>query len=138
MKNLILPLLLLSGFASAHTEVTGLSPAPNAVVQAPKTVSLTLSEPVDLHFCTFKVYPLKATGDKLALNRAAADLAKTALNAKGDDAARADTAPKLSGMAAKVSIPLKTNLKAGNYAVMWRILSDDGHVVTGQSVFTVQ
>lgn len=136
-KRLILPLLL-AGFAQAHTAVTGITPAAFAVVSAPGSVSLTLNEAVDLHFATVKVYPLPGMGDKLSLNRAAAALAKSALNAKNDAAQRADAGGMLHGTADKITLPLKPNLKAGNYALMWRILSDDGHVVTGQSVFVVK
>lgn len=137
MKNLILPLLL-SGTALAHTEVVGMTPAAHATVTAPQSVTLTLSEPIDLHFATFKVYPLNAKGDPSVLNRAATTLAQSVLNVKGDEAKRSDRAKSLTGLAAKVSLPLKPNLGAGNYVVMWRILSDDGHVVTGQSVFAIK
>ncbi len=137
-RHLLAALLALSASASAHTAVTGLTPAAFATVSAPKAVQLTFSEPIDLHFATFKVYPFPETGDQLALNRAAADLTKARISVKNDEAVRADTAPKLSGMAARLGLPLKTGLKSGNYAVIWRILSDDGHVVTGQSVFSVR
>lgn len=138
MRKLLLAALLLSATASAHTAVTAVTPAAFATVSAPRAVQLSFSEPIDLHFATVKVYPLKVTGDHPALNRAAETLLKTALGAKDDAAQRADTAPKLSGMGAKLSLPLKPGLKPGNYAVLWRILSDDGHVVTGQSVFSVK
>ena len=136
-KHLVLAAFLTTA-ASAHTAVTSISPAAFASVSAPKAVELSFSEPVDLHFCTFKVYPLKSVGNQAALNRAAADLSKSALSAKNDEAERADLAPKLSGMAAKLTLPLKPKLPHGAYAVFWRLLSEDGHVVSGQSVFNVK
>ncbi|GAA5500762.1 copper resistance protein C [Deinococcus xinjiangensis] len=137
MKKYLMLALLLGGFASAHTQITSLSPAAGATVTAPKTVTLTLSEAVDQKFVTIKVYPIKAAGDLLTLNRAAAALAKTALGSKNDASARVDMAQPKSGMAQTLSVPLKP-LKAGTYAIMWRLLSDDGHVVSGQSVFKVK
>ncbi len=134
----LLAALLLSATASAHTAVTAVTPAAFATVNAPRAVQLSFSEPVDLHFASVKVYALGATGDHAALNRAAETLLKTALGARDDAAQRADTAPRLTGLAARLSLPLRPDLKPGNYAVLWRILSDDGHVVTGQSVFSVK
>ena len=43
-----------------------------------------------------------------------------------------------SGYSQGVTVPLKGGLKPGRYAVMWRLMSADGHPVTGQSVFTVR
>ncbi len=141
MNKLIFSILLaLSTSAYAHTEVLTILPAQNAVIHTLKAVNLTFSEPIDLHFSTFKVYPLAAKGNKTALNFAAETLSKTALNAKNDTLKRIDIikTPENMLMAAKVSISLKPNLKVGNYVVMWRILSDDGHVITGQSVFSIK
>lgn len=140
MKKWLLLPLLLTGLASAHTAIIEMAPAQNATVRAPKMVSMTFGEAIDLHFVTVKVYPLAATGDKLALNRAAADLAKTALGDKNDADKRIDLLkiPSDMTMATAIKVPLKTPVKPGNYAVMWRLLSEDGHVVSGQSVFTVK
>lgn len=128
----LLPLLaaLTLGSALAHTEVTSVVPAANARVTAPKVVTLTFDEPINLRFSTFKVVPLPAGAD--AEKTAAAALAR-----KDDAALRADTAPKLTGMAALVRLPLHAGLKPGAYLIVWHILSDDGHPVSGHSVFRV-
>lgn len=123
--RVLLPLLaaLTLGTALAHTAVTSVTPAANAV-------TLTLSEPVNLRFSTFKVVPLPAGAD--AGKTAAAALARR------DDASRADTAPALSGTAARVQLPLRAGLRPGSYLVVWRLLSEDGHPVLGHSVFRVR
>lgn len=36
------------------------------------------------------------------------------------------------------SVPLKSGLAKGAYVFMWRVLSGDGHIVTGQSVFHIR
>lgn len=36
------------------------------------------------------------------------------------------------------SVPLKSSLAKGAYVFMWRVLSGDGHIVTGQSVFHIR
>lgn len=134
MKHLLMTLLLgLSGLAFAHTEVTALPPAHAAPAHAPRAVVLAFSEPVDLHFCTFKVYPLASGEAALSPVRLMA-----LLNARGDENVRADTGAPKQGLAARLHLPLKPQLRPGNYAVIWRVLSDDGHVVTGQSAFKVQ
>lgn len=140
MKLFLWFIFTLSATSSAHTAITQLSPAHNAVVSAPKSVTLVFSESVDLHFCTFKVYPLAVTGNKLVLNRAAVSLRQTVLNDKNDTFKRADILIPVSRTAktSEVNIPLKARLSPGNYVVMWRILSEDGHILTGQSVFRIQ
>lgn len=138
MRLLSFVILSLFSAAWAHTAVTSVTPGAFAIVTAPAAVQIKLNEPVDLHFATFKVYPLKVSGDKLALNRAAATLAKTALKARADEDLRADTWKKQTGTTSNVSIPLKQNLLSGAYVIMWRLLSGDGHVISGQSVFSVK
>lgn len=138
MRFLLLAVLLLSGQALAHTAVTGIVPAAHASVTAPTNVEIKLNEAIDLHFATFKVYPLNVQGDKLALNRAAATLAKTALKARNDAAQRVDQFKSGGGTTDHVVIPLKSKLAPGPYVFMWRVLSADGHIVTGQSVFQVK
>ncbi|WP_102125428.1 copper resistance CopC family protein [Deinococcus planocerae] len=121
---------LLLGSALAHTEVTSVTPAANARVPAPKKVTLTFSEPVDLKFSTFKVVPLPAGAD--------ADQTAAAALARRNDASRADAAPTRGGMAARVEVPLRAGLRPGAYLIVWRLLSEDGHPVGGHSVFRVR
>lgn len=129
LLSLLLPLTFSA--ALAHTEVTGITPAEGARVTAPKAVTLTFGEPVNLRFSTFKVVPLPAGADPA--KEAAAVLAR-----RDDAALRADTAPRLSGQAARVTLPLRTDLKPGTYLTVWRLLSADGHPVSGHAVFHVR
>lgn len=131
--NQLLPFAaaLLLGTASAHTQVSKMIPAQGSTVAAPSAVTLSLSEPINLRFSTFKVYALPAGTD-------AATFSKSKLSLKNDADARADTYAGSSKMAAKLSIPLQSKLKAGQYLVMWCILSDDGHPISGQSTFNVK
>ena len=135
--NKLFLVLALSSSALAHTAVTSIQPGAHQTVSAPKAVSMSFNEAIPLKFATFRVYPLPA-GDKPSLDRAAAALTKTALLNKADLGGRVDTWAGGSGQAAAVKVPLKPGLKAGAYALVWRFLSDDGHVVTGQSVFHVR
>lgn len=131
-RSLLLALLALwPSYALAHTQVTRQLPPAGSTVTAPAAIRLELSEAINLHFSTFKVYPLPA-------GQSAQGYAAAMLGTNNCDALRADTCPKLDGLAARVSIPLKSNLKAGPYVLMWRILSDDGHVVSGQSSFSIK
>ena len=130
-KTVFLVAALLLGTAAAHTEITAMTPAAGSTVSAPKMITITLSEPVDLRFSTFKVYALPAGTD-------AAKFASAKMKLKNDAPGRADTDQRMKGMAARLNIALKPNLKPGQYEVMWHILSDDGHPVSGQSVFTVK
>ncbi|WP_216317670.1 copper resistance CopC family protein [Deinococcus aestuarii] len=129
----LLPLFaaLTLGSALAHTEVTSVTPAANARVAAPKTVTLTFSEPIHLRFSTLKVVPLPTGADPT-------QTAAAALTRRDDAPSRADTAPALNGMAARVTLPLRPGLKPGAYLIAWRLLSEDGHPVSGHSVFHVR
>ena len=131
MKNLLPLFTMLLGTAAAHTQVTHLTPAAGRTVAAPKLVTLAFSEPINLRFSTFKVYALPA-------GTTAATFALTKINLKNDADARADAYTGASTMVAKLNLPMKANLKAGPYVVMWQLLSDDGHPVSGQSTFTVK
>lgn len=114
--------------AAAHTAVTEIKPSAEAV-------TLRFSEPVNLRYSIFKVYPLPAgqTG-----TRAAADLTRRVITLRGAEPNRADLYRPRSGQSESVTVPLKSGLAAGNYAVMWRLMSADGHPVTGQSVFSIR
>ena len=132
MKN-ILPLLaaLTLSAASAHTAVSGVTPALNATVAAPKSVTLAFSEPVELRFSTFRVMAVPA-------GVTVAEAARRALAEKADSAALANVPVKLSGAAARLALTLKPRLKSGQYVIAWKILSEDGHPVTGSSSFRVR
>ncbi|THF87252.1 copper resistance protein CopC [Deinococcus sp. KSM4-11] len=132
MKSILsLVTALLLSTALAHTEVTAMTPAENATVHAPKTVALTLSEPVNLRFCTFRVMAIP-TG------KTAEQASVLALAAKNGAALLVNLPARSTGMAAQVTIPLKATLAPGQYVVAWKLLSDDGHPVSGFSTFSVK
>lgn len=132
MKSILFLLAALSlSTALAHTEVTGIVPAANATVAAPKTITVTLSEPVNLRFSTFRVL-------RIGAGQTPTQAAAQALAAKADMPTLASLPTKAAGLAATVRVPLKAALPAGPYVIAWTLLSDDGHPVSGFSAFTVK
>lgn len=131
MRSLLLLLALGLGTASAHTAVTALTPAADSTVSAPKEIALKFSEPIELRFSTFRV---------MALGRGQSpeDGAKAALALKADAPELANGPLTARTLAAQLRLPLRPGLRAGIYVVAWKILSEDGHPVTGHSVFTVK
>jgi methionine-rich copper-binding protein CopC len=100
-----------AGSASAHDELLATTPvADGAVDTAPASVSLTFNEAPVARFSTIHV-----TGP--------------------DGQRRDDGAVQLSG--AVVTQQLKGTQPAGKYVVDWRVVSDDGHPITGQFSFDV-
>ncbi|WP_412030001.1 copper resistance protein CopC [Deinococcus yunweiensis] len=132
MKSILFLLAALSlSTALAHTEVTAIVPAANATVAAPKTITVTLSEPVNLRFSTFRVL-------RIGAGQTPTQAAAQALAAKADMPTLASLPTKATGLAATVRVPLKAALPAGPYVIAWTLLSDDGHPVSGFSAFTVK
>ncbi|MFB7826680.1 copper resistance CopC family protein [Streptomyces hydrogenans] len=98
--------------AAAHTELNGSDPANDAVLDAvPRTVTLTFSDP---------------------MSQAYAQLAVTG----PDGAALGDGAPAVAGR--EVTLSLKEARTAGRYTVGYRVVSADGHPVSGTSAFIVR
>lgn len=122
---------LLCSTALAHTEVIAMTPRANTSVSAPNAVTLIISEPVNLRFSTFRVMAVPA-------GKTAAQASVLALAAKSGALQLANLNPKTSGMAAKISIPLRPSLTPGKYVVAWKLLSDDGHPITGFNTFSVK
>ena len=157
-------LLLGAGLALAHAELVTMTPVKNSVLTTlPQTVTLTFSEPVEVGFSLFKVYKLEPTPtstsggapggesggetggaspeseeEALRLNGLAGTLVTEVLTERGDEAARADAGPATTGTAEEVSLNLKEGQGAGNYVVMWRVLSADTHTTQGFYVFSYQ
>lgn len=140
--------LALAGVGVAHSELESSTPAANATLQtAPSEVSLSFSEAAEVRFSTFKVYPLGADIDsadaaEAQLNGLAGQLMSEVLETQGDDDMRADTgvstAPTTGARTAEtVTLPLKPDLPAGVYVVMWRVLSVDTHTSQGFITFQV-
>lgn len=139
MRALALALLLLAPApALAHASLQAARPAEGATAVAPTEVLLRFSEGVQLRFSTFKVYPLPRGESPAADRRAAAALRERVIALRGDAARRADTgAEHFRGQTNEVRVALRENLPPGAYALMWRVLSEDGHAVQGQLVFYV-
>ncbi|HEY7720899.1 MAG TPA: copper resistance CopC family protein [Pedococcus sp.] len=96
--------------ASAHTELRSMAPASGSTATtAPTQVVLTFSEPVSTRFAAVTV-------------------------TDGTGATVTDGRPTVSG--ATVTQPLRA-LRDGSYAVTYRVVSEDGHPVSGRASFSV-
>lgn len=128
----------LSAAAWGHAHLRQASPAQGATVtETPTEVRLTFSEPVEVGFSTFKVYPIAPADDEGALREAARQLMGEVLHARDDADARADAGvAEGSRTSADIVIVLKEDLEPGPYVVMWRVLSVDTHVTEGFYTFT--
>lgn len=107
----LLTALLTAGPASAHDEMTGSDPADGSTIAAaPARVSVTFEEPPENGFSTLTVV--------------------------GPDGARHDQGATVTdGSVLSIGVgPLPT---AGVYRVGFRVLSDDGHPVSGSVSFTL-
>lgn len=106
-----LALLAAAGLAQAHAHLHESQPANNATLStAPTAVSLKFSEAVQVTALT-----LKRDGDPLTR--------------------KLEPLPKAAS--ADVSVPLPA-LKSGDYTVTYRVLSDDGHLMSGTVKFKLQ
>jgi methionine-rich copper-binding protein CopC len=110
----ILLLLLVAVPAAAHTRLVRADPAPRAALAAPPgRVVLRFSDPVELRFSTLTV----ETADGLAVD--------------SHDARTDADEPR------RLSVGLPPALPPGVYTVRYRVLSADGHVVSGSYRFTL-
>ena len=138
MKHLVwLALIFASSLGLAHSYLIGSSPRLGQTVRVmPKTVLLEFSEALEVNFSSFKVYALPASSDP---QKAATELSAKVLPLKNDGESRADLG-LLSQVspAAKLELKLKEKLPSGWYVVMYRVLSVDGHITTGQFAFKYQ
>ncbi|ATQ43851.1 copper homeostasis periplasmic binding protein CopC [Caulobacter mirabilis] len=104
-------LLLTAGQAFAHARMTASTPAANAVVAAPKTITLTFNERVAPAFSSFD------------------------LVAPGGRTVKPATAVSKDGKS--ITGKLAAPLAKGGYTVNWRAVSADGHRMTGTFAFKV-
>jgi copper transport protein len=107
-------LLLCAAPANAHAVLVRSSPTDGARLdRAPSQVTLIFDEPVGL--------------------------VPGAVRVIGLDGSRADTdAGRLTGAGDTIVIALRPNLPTGSYAVTWRVVSADTHVVTGSIRFGIR
>jgi methionine-rich copper-binding protein CopC len=104
-----LVLSLATAVAMAHAHLQKSVPADNGVVtESPANVVLSFSEPAHLTACWIQ---------------------------KGDGA-KQKIGPLATEPARQVTVPLP-QLAPGTYAVSWRVIGDDSHIVPGQIRFTV-
>lgn len=103
--------LINAASASAHTKVVKVTPGPDArLTAAPLQVVAEFNEPVSTSFATVVV--TSAAGANVALGK-----------------------PTVDG--ASVTQALSPRLAAGSYRVAFRVVSKDGHPVSGESRFTL-
>ncbi|MDN5932763.1 MAG: copper resistance protein CopC, partial [Pseudonocardia sp.] len=106
-----LALLLGSGVASAHTRLLGSDPADGASLDAgPARVSLEFNETMQAGFSTITVV--------------------------GPDGTRFQSG-EVTADGAVVSIGVSPLGAAGDYEIGYRVISEDGHPVTGSITFTL-
>jgi methionine-rich copper-binding protein CopC len=95
--------------ANAHAHLQTSSPADNSVItSAPSNLVLNFSEAARL----------------------------TALSLQKDNEPKQSIKPLVSAAAQQISVPLPA-LAPGVYAVIWRVVADDGHVMSGTLHFTL-
>jgi methionine-rich copper-binding protein CopC len=110
LSVLFASILALAAPASAHDELVKSSPADGATLtELPSTVTLFFEEPPAAGFTTMSV--------------------------SGPDGSVNSTGPQVVG--SRISESLKATNAAGAYAISFRIMSDDGHSVSGTIHFTV-
>jgi copper transport protein len=109
----ILLALALPAGAAAHARLVGSKPADGAVLAtAPKDVKLLYDD---------EIRP--AGGDRVVDARGRSVLAGPARRLSGNDRA--------------LVLPLRPGLTRGSYTVRWRVVSNDGHLITGVLAFAV-
>ena len=107
----VLAALLLAGPADAHAELVSITPANGQEVQdPPREVQLTFTESVNL------------VDDGIRLV---------------DDVGATVPTPEPTVAGHTVTWPMPTELADGSYVVTWRVVSADGHPVSGASSFGV-
>lgn len=103
--------VLVPGVASAHDTLLSTDPVDGAKGAAPDAITLTFSGEV-------------------------AQVGATVAVTGGDGAAVTDGAPQVEGTT--VVQPLVDGLAAGDYEVVWRVTSQDGHPISGSFGFGVE
>ena len=99
--------------AFAHAKLVSSSPAANAAVAAPRTITLTFSEKVVPAFSSFEVV-MTGHDMKVPVNTAVSKDGKT------------------------ITGTLQGRVMPGAYKVVWAIASSDGHRMTGEVPFRVR
>ena len=107
----LLAVFLSASPALGHASLTGTDPVDGAVLEtAPETITLQFNEE-----------PLEALVDVVVTNAAGDVMAMNAAEAAGTE----------------VLVPFPTGLAAGDYTVAYRVVSADGHPITGSITITL-
>jgi len=146
-RLLALLIAVVATLAGAHAHLADSVPAADSLTpfdQAPGVVTLRFTEGVELAFSTFRLvrveHELDVESDTftMRLNALAAQLMPDALARR--DAEDIDVTFELAparGTADSLELLLQEPLQPGSYALFWRVLSVDSHVVEGFLVFTI-
>ncbi|HEY3492052.1 MAG TPA: copper resistance protein CopC, partial [Solirubrobacterales bacterium] len=114
LAALVVALLAVRAAASAHATLEGTSPQRGATVkEEPEAVAFRFSEPVEGNFGAVRVYD--ADGERVD---------------EGDA-----FHPESEGK--KLAVHLKPDLPDGSYTATYRVVSADGHIVSGGYVFSI-
>lgn len=103
----IASLVLVAGTAHAHTHLESSVPADKSKVRAPQAIELRFTEPARVTALTIQ---------------------------QGTNSAKDLKPPSTASKV--VSVPV-SGLAAGDYKVSWRVAGQDGHVMSGSFLFTV-
>lgn len=118
------------GLAHAHAGIASVTLTPPSAA-TPGAVILKFNEPIELRFSTFRVVALP-------VGQLPADVAKAALALKAGAPELANAPLTAKNTVARLTLPLKPGLKPGRYLLAWKLLSEDGHPVTGQNVLRIK
>ena len=110
----LVALVLLPACANAHAQLEGTTPARGAqLANAPSTVVLRFSEPVEVSFGALRVF-----------------------DARGREV-QVGSASHPGGHSERVEVRLRPGLPQGGYTTTYRVISADSHPVSGGFVFSV-
>ncbi|AGA34400.1 copper resistance protein CopC [Thioalkalivibrio nitratireducens DSM 14787] len=125
------------GTADAHAHLRAAEP-PEAIVDAAglREIRLVFSEPVVGRFSTFRAFRLSLPENGIRnltqLNTLASELE---VDTEESVHHEVELESDLSSQSAEVTLHSDEPLPAGAYAVVWRVLSVDGHTTTGFHAF---
>ena len=126
LKRWLLIFLLIPSIAFAHSPLSSISPAADAVLDtAPTVIEMTFKSPVKL--IKLELFKVNAE-EKDSL------LSSLFGNDGGDKVSLESDALLQESATHTIILPL---LEAGVYKINWRALSEDGHIMKGESVFQI-
>lgn len=148
MRLLLVLLLAASvGVVGAHAHLADSEPAADSLIAAdaaPSVITLEFTEGVELAFSTFKLVRVEHELDvesetySMRLNALAAQIASEALAVRGEvEGEIALDLQPARGTEEKFELRLEAPLAPGSYALIWRVLSVDTHIIEEFITFTV-